>query len=274
MQKVVSLLIAAAVVYLGLCGVVLLVQRSQIYFPQPEADHPRTQVVWLDSEGARLKIWSILRPGSAALIYFGGNAEDVAGNIELFSAAFPDRSLYLVNYRGYGGSSGRPSEKALFADALAIYDHALTRHAHVAIMGRSLGSGVAVYVASQRPVERLVLVTAYDSLVKVAQRYYPYLPVNLLLRDRYDSVSRASQVKAPVLLVIAEEDEIIPRARSQALAAAFRPGQARTTMIRSAMHNSLDLAPEYLRTVQAFLDERRPRPGSVVDGESASGSAF
>lgn len=256
MRKVVSFLIAAVVVYLGLCGVVLLVQRSQMYFPQPESDRAGAQVVWLDSEGARLKIWSVLRPGSAALIYFGGNAEDVAGNIELFSVAFPDRSLYLVNYRGYGGSSGRPSEKALFADALAVYDHALQQHADIAVMGRSLGSGVSVYLASQRPVERLVLVTAYDSLVKVAQKYYWYLPVSLLLRDRYDSASRASQVKASVLMVIAEEDEIIPRARSEALAAAFRPGQASTAVIRSVTHNSLDLAPEYLRTVQTFLNER------------------
>jgi pimeloyl-ACP methyl ester carboxylesterase len=256
MRKVVSFLIAAIVVYLGLSGVVLLVQRSQMYFPSPESSHSGAQVVWLDSEGARLKIWFVRQPGPAALIYFGGNAEDVAGNIEPFSAAFPDRSLYLVNYRGYGGSSGRPSEKALFADALTVYDHALEQHADIAVMGRSLGSGVAVYLASQRPVARLVLVTAYDSLVKVAQKYYWYLPVSLLLRDRYDSVSRTPQVKAPVLMVIAAEDEIIPRARSEALAAAFPPGQARSAVIPSVTHNSLDLAPEYLRAVQAFLDER------------------
>jgi pimeloyl-ACP methyl ester carboxylesterase len=248
-----SFLTAAAGAYLLVCGLMFLMQRSQIYFPPPASDHPSAQVLWLDRDGARLKIWTIPRPGSGALIYFGGNAEDVAGNIEAFAAAFPERSLYLVNYRGFGGSSGRATEKALFADALAVHDHVTARQASVAVMGRSLGSGVAVYLASKRPVERLVLVTAYDSLVNVARHYFWYLPVGLLLRDRYDSASRAGAVKAPVLIVVAEEDEIIPPARSQALAAAFRPGQAQLVEIRYMTHNSLDLAPEYLGTVQAFL---------------------
>ncbi|KPJ79952.1 MAG: hypothetical protein AMJ58_10205 [Gammaproteobacteria bacterium SG8_30] len=254
MRSVVYLLIAAAAVYASLCAMLFLTQRSHIYFPTGESGTANAEAVSIESHGERIKVWSVARPGRNALVYFGGNAEDVAWSIDPLSAAFPDRSLYLVNYRGYGGSSGRPSERGLKADALVVHDHVARSHADIAVMGRSLGSGIAVSLAAARRVQRLVLVTPYDSLVEVARKYYRYLPVSLLLRDRYDSAALAPSVSAPVLLVVAAEDEIIPRERSEALAAAFAPGQATVTVIAGAGHNSLDLSPDYLRTVQRFLD--------------------
>jgi len=254
MRSVVYLLIAAAAVYASLCALLFLTQRSHIYFPTGESDAAGAEAVWLDSHRERIKVWAVARPGRRALIYFGGNAEDVAWSVGPLSAAFPDRSLYVVNYRGYGGSSGRPSERGLEADALAVYDHVASSGADIALMGRSLGSGIAVSLAARRRVERLVLVTPYDSLVAVARKYYWYLPVSLLLRDRYDSAALAPSVSAPVLVVVAADDEIIPRERSEALAAAFAPGQAALAVIARTGHNSLDLSPDYLRTVQQFLD--------------------
>jgi hypothetical protein len=202
-------------------------------------------------------VWVVPRPGGRALLYFGGNAEDVAGTVELLAEALPDRSLYLVNYRGYGGSSGRPSETALLADGLVVYDRVQAEHPDVAIMGRSLGSGVAVFVASERPVDRLVLVTAFDGLVNVARAHFGWLPIGWLIRDRYDSASRAREVEAPVLIVIAGEDEIIPRARSEALTAAFSPGRVRVVVVPDVGHNTLDLSPPYLQSVAAFLSGSR-----------------
>ena len=228
-------------------------QRSQIYFPVPESRRPDAQVLWIESQGERLKIWVVQRAGSRALIYFGGNAEDVAGNIEVFSAAFPDRSLFLVNYRGYGGSSGRPSEAALFADAMAIFDHVRREHSEIAVMGRSLGSGVSVFVASERPVEHLVLVTAFDSLVNVARAHIRFLPIGLLMRDRYESASRAGRVKAPVLMVVANEDEIMPRARSEALVKALPGEPGQVEVVPGVGHNTLDESPAYLGSVRRFL---------------------
>lgn len=245
---------AVVVAYLVLCTWVFVTQRAQIYFPTPAADDDRAGVLWVESQGERLKVWVVPRPESRALVYFGGNAEDVAGNLATFAAAFPGHSLYLVNYRGYGGSSGRPSERALAADALAVFDRVHASHARVTAMGRSLGSGVAVRLASERPVERLVLVTPYDSLVDVAKEYFRWLPVGLLLRDRYDSSGRARQVSAPVLVVIAGEDEIIPMRRSQALVDAFRPGQAQVVVAPGVGHNTLDMSPVYLGSVRTFLE--------------------
>jgi len=244
---------AVVAAYGVLCVWVFFTQRGQIYFPTPASQHPSAHVLWVESQGERIKVWVVERPGSRALLYFGGNAEDVAGNIDVFAAAFPEHSLYLVNYRGYGGNSGRPSEAGLVADALAVFDHAHARHADVAVMGRSLGSGVAVQLAAKRPVERLVLVTAFDSLVNLAKEYFRWLPVGLLMRDRYESARRAPQVSAPVLMVIAGEDEIIPRARPDALAAAFMPGQVQVVVVPGVGHNTLDLSPEYLESVQTFL---------------------
>lgn len=252
MKSLAPLLLAAGLAYATLCAWLFLSQRSQIYFRTPETDYPAPSVR-ISSDGESIKVWQVERDGAAALVYFGGNAEDVAWNIPRFTAAFPDRSLYLVNYRGYGGSTGRPTEAGLFRDALAVFDHAQSRHERVAVMGRSLGSGVAMYVATRRDVERIVLVTPFDSLAKVGQEHFRFLPVSLLMLDRYDSASRVRDVSAPALLVVAGDDEIIPRSRSDALAAAFPPDQARVVVVAHMTHNSLDLSPDYLASVGEFL---------------------
>jgi fermentation-respiration switch protein FrsA (DUF1100 family) len=253
LRAALSYLAVFAVGYALLCGWMFVTQRSQIYFPTPPSETAHAQASWIDSASERIQVWVVARPGPAALLYFGGNAEDVAGTVDSLVAAIPDRSLYLVNYRGYGGSTGRPTEAGLRQDAIAIYDDVRRRHTDVAVMGRSLGSGVAVQLASVRPVERLVLVTAFDSLANVAAAHFAWLPVRTLLKDRYESVARAPDVSARVLMVVAERDEIVPRARSNALVSAFRPGQAEVVVAPDVGHNTLDLSPEYLASVRRFL---------------------
>jgi pimeloyl-ACP methyl ester carboxylesterase len=243
---------AVVAAYLVLCAWVFTTQRAQIYFPTPAVGH-HAAAMYVDSQAERIKVWSVPRPGPRALIYFGGNAEDVGASLAEFTEAFPSLSLYLVNYRGYGGSSGRPTEAALVSDAIAVFDRVHATHAEVAAMGRSLGSGVAVQLASVRPVKRLVLVTPYDSLVNLAAEYFRWLPVRLLLRDRYDSARHARKIAVPVLLVIAAGDEIIPMRRSRALADALRPAQASVVVIEGVGHNTLGDSPEYLRAVGSFL---------------------
>jgi len=199
-----------------------------------------------------LKVWR-LGAGERALLYFGGNAEDVAGNIAPFAAEFPDTAIYLVNYRGYGGSTGSPSEAALLADAEAVFDRVRAQHARVAVVGRSLGSGVAVHVAAVRDVSKLALITPYDSVLRIAQRQLPFVPVSLLLRDTFDSVSKAPRVRAPVLALLAEVDTSIPRDSSERLVAAFSPGQVEVRVIPATDHNSIADAPEYGPALASFL---------------------
>jgi hypothetical protein len=247
------LLLLPLAAWLALCVLLFLGQRSQIYFPVPESDRADAAATRLPVDGAVLKVWSVARPGPRALVYFGGNAEDVAQNIPGFAAAFPGHSLYLVNYRGYGGSSGSPSEAALLADAEALFDRLRPRHAEISVIGRSLGSGVAAHLASVREVHRLVLVTPFDSLARVAAAHFRWLPVRWLMRDRYDSASRAPAIRAPVLAIVAGADEIVPHERSAALVAAFPPAQVEVLRLEGLSHNDVSSSPRYLASMAEFL---------------------
>ena len=185
--------------YLALCVALLVFQRALIYFPQPAT----LQAPSLMLEVADAQVQVTVRPhdGPKALIYFGGNAEDVSRNLPEFSQAFPDHALYLLHYRGFGGSSGSPSEEAIARDALTLFDKVYSSHTQVAVVGRSLGSGVAVRLASQRPAARLILITPYNSLEELAVRQYPIFPVKWLLKDRFDSWKYAAHVSIPTLLL-------------------------------------------------------------------------
>ncbi len=255
MRDLLNLLWVLLVAYLGLCVLLYFAQRSQIYFPVRESSPPGAESIRVASGDVELKVWVVPRPGPRALIYFGGNAEDVAGNLAAFTLAFPEHSLYLVNYRGYGGSTGSPSETGLLADAPAVFDHLHPRHPEISVIGRSLGSGVAVHLASVREIRRLVLVTPYDSLVNVAREHFRYLPVGWLMRDRYESVRRVPATRARTLVLIAGADEIIPRARSDALVAAFPVRQIRAEVLDRATHNGLDQSSQYLELIGEFLAE-------------------
>ena len=251
-RQALLILLVPAALYAALCLLLFLTQRSQMYFPVRESAVPGATPMLFEAEGAQVKVWTVERPGRAALLYFGGNAEDVGASIGTFADRLPGHSLYFVNYRGYGGSTGQPSERVLVDDAVALYDRLHARHAEISVLGRSLGSGVAVQLAAERDIERLVLVTPFDSMVGVARAHFGWLPVGLLMLDRYDSASRAPAISAEALVVIAEEDEVIPRARSEALVDAF-PARPRVVVLEGARHNEIDLDPRYLDEVVSFL---------------------
>lgn len=240
------LLLVLAAAYLGLCALLFLFQRSLIYFPQPRAEVAGTGTLQLATEAGPVLVTTRPRPGPQALIYFGGNAEDVSWSLPTLAAAFPAHSLYLLHYRGYGGSAGSPSEEALFADALALFERVQAGHPQVVVVGRSLGSGVAAYLASQRPVARLVLVTPYNSIQELAAQRFRYFPIRWLLRDKFESWRYVDKVSAPTLLLAAEHDEMIPLESTQALLAHFPTGVARLEIISGRDHNSISESAVYL----------------------------
>lgn len=165
----------------------------------------------------------------------------------------PDHTVYLVNYRDYGGSSGKPSETGLFADALNIFDHIKTKHTAISAMGRSLGSGITIYLASQRKIDQLILVTPYDSIEHVAQNSFPIFPMSFLLKDKYDSVSRTASITSPTLILIAENDRIIPPMHALHLAKSFQSTNVTTKMIRDTGHNTISFSQEYLQHLYNFM---------------------
>lgn len=219
-----------------LCLLLYLMQRQLIYFPVPAALPPEQPLV-LQQGKVQVLVSQQPRTSDKALLYFGGNAEDVSVSLAEFAAAFSEHAIYLMHYRGYGGSEGRPSEPALISDALALFDQVSQQHSDITVIGRSLGSGVAVQLAAQRPVQQLVLITPFDSLTKLARQQFPVVPVRWLLKDRYESAHYASSIHTPTLLLVAEQDEIIGRTRSEALYQAFAPGSARMQFYPGG-HNS------------------------------------
>jgi pimeloyl-ACP methyl ester carboxylesterase len=251
MRAAFGMLTTAAIVYAGFCALMFFQQRSLMYFPTPPAPVPAgAAVLALPVDGARLAVTALRQDRANALLYFGGNAEDVNGSVGELSAAFPDHAIYLMQYRGYGHSSGTPTERALVTDALALFDSVRSRHARIDVAGRSLGSGVAVQLASARPVGRLVLVTPFDSLRDVAAGHYKWLPVRWLMRDRYDSGAHAPGISVPTTLVAAEHDEIIPTAQTETLFKRFPAGVAEMVVIEGTAHNTISLNPRYIEALR------------------------
>jgi pimeloyl-ACP methyl ester carboxylesterase len=243
----------ALVCYAAACLALFAFQRSLIYFPRPKSFGDAASTMRLAVEGAQLDITVRPHPGPKALIYFGGNAEDVSASLASFSTAFPDYALYLMHYRGFGGSTGKPSEKLLHADAMALFDKVSGEHTDVALVGRSLGSGVAIRLATVRPASRLVLVTPYDSIEDIAAKQFPWFPVRWLLVDKFSSWRYAPAIRVPTLILQAEHDEIIPAASTARLHAAFAPDTASLVVIRGAGHNDISDTPQYLERMRAAL---------------------
>ncbi len=263
------LILALPVVYAGLCAALYLFQDKLIFLRQPLATdaikfiqrlHPDAEELRIRSEDS-LTLHGWFKRGAARskaplLIYFGGNAEEVSWMLDDFTrrAAI---AVALVNYRGYGLSEGLPSESALFADSLAIYDALVARAdvdaSRVAVMGRSLGTGVATYLAAQRPLRAVVLVSPYDSLVQVAQSHYPLFPVSWLMRYRFDSLSRAPQIAVPMLALAGSRDTLVTPLRSRALAQSWK-GTHRVELLDGVGHNDITGHAQFWPTVDAFLE--------------------
>lgn len=267
-QVLPGLVTAGVLAYGGLLLVLFLAQERLIFLPQPLAEAERARIarelpaaeeLLLETpDGVRLRGWLVRAAGAGRaplLIYFGGNAEEVSWLVgdPLWP---PGWTVALVNYRGYGASGGRPSERALAADALLLHDRLRARPdvdpARVVAFGRSLGSGVAVQLAAARPLAGVILVSPYDSLRALAAELYPWVPVRWLLRHPFDSLALAPRIEAPLLAITAGADRIIPERRSRPLIEAWG-GPRRRVRIPAAGHDDLALDPAYREAIRAFL---------------------
>lgn len=245
------LLSGLALLYLAGCGAMYTWQRALLYHPQP-ARLPGESLT-LTVDGATLQINVRSLPGAPALLYFGGNAEDVSATMPQLARLFPDHALYGMNYRGFGQSTGEPAEPALHADARALYEHVRREHPEIKVVGRSLGSGVAIRLASEQAVARLVMITPYDSIENVAAEQFPWLPVRWLIRDRFDSASLAGRIGVPTTLIAAEHDTLIRPERTARLLTHFRPGVAHLVNITGTGHNDIGDSPLYARSLAEAL---------------------
>ena len=258
-------LIAVLAIAIGVPAAAWLMQDSLIFFPQPASStahlpaHAAPFTVTA-ADGTRLHGW--VAQGSTApaptVIYFGGNAEEVSHT--LADPHWPrEWSIVALNYRGYGTSEGKPGERDLTADALAIYDAVAARDGidgkRIVVFGRSLGTALAAHVAAERPVAGVILVSPYDSLAAIGSHHYPWLPVSLLLKHRFEAEIDARRCRVPMLTIVASSDSIIPVGRSRALYDAWA-GPKSWQVVPGSDHNSLGATPDFWRGVSDFLARR------------------
>ena len=266
-----SVLRIAIGVYLGLLALLWLFQERLLFYPQPLPDGVARMVskdlrgvteLEVDAgDGVRLRGWlrhtAALRP-APLVIYFGGNAEEVSGEI-VNAEHYAPFAVATFNYRGYGASEGKPGQRALFADALEIFDRLVARPdidpARVVVVGRSLGSGVAVHLAAERRLAGVILVSPYDSVRSVAQDIYPLVPIGLLLRHPFDSMNRAPTIEQPALVLAALEDATVPARHSERLYQAWG-GPKRLVTLPGVGHGNIEAGVGYWPAIEEFLRDR------------------
>jgi fermentation-respiration switch protein FrsA (DUF1100 family) len=223
------LLIVAALGYFGVVAVLYLKQREML-FPIPTvmrtapdaAGFPQAEEhVLATADGEKIIIWHVpARPGRRVVVYCPGNGDSLAGSVGRFRNIVSDGTgLIALSYRGYAGSSGQPSEHGLLLDAAATYEFAASRYetGRMIAWGYSLGTGVAVALAAEHPFGGLILEAPYTSITDVAAAAFPFLPVRLLLVDRFASDARIQRVTAPLLVMHGTEDATVPIALGERL---------------------------------------------------------
>jgi fermentation-respiration switch protein FrsA (DUF1100 family) len=257
-----------AALILGVPAAAWLAQDRLVFFPQPlvSTAHLPIEAKPLEvvaSDGTRLRGWlrTASRSPAPVVLYFAGNAEEVSWT--LADERWPqDWAIVALNYRGYGASEGKPGEAALVADGSAIYDALAARpdidRGRIVAFGRSLGTGVAVKLAAERPLAGVILVSPYDSLVAIGRMHYPFLPVSWLLKHRFEVVEDASRIRIPMLAIVAERDPIIPPARSRALYDAWS-GPKRWEVVSGADHDTVGASSAFWQRVAQFLADAETR---------------
>jgi len=229
-----------------------LLQRRMLYFPSGTPSAAATvlpgaaDVDFATEDGLRLGAWFVPPadggPARATVLVFPGNAGN-RGDRARIAAGLGRRNFatLLVDYRGYGGNPGRPTETGLAADARAARAYAIGRPdvdpSRLIYFGESLGAAVAVGLAIEAEPAALVLRSPFSTLVDVARVHYPFLPLRLVLAERYPSIARVPGLGCPLLVVAGDRDRIVPVGQSRALARAARPGLARLAVFEGADHN-------------------------------------
>lgn len=258
------LLIAAVLGYGGLLALMYVFQRSLQYFPDSvrtppaQAGLPQAQEVTLKtSDGEAVIAWYVPpQSDKPVVLYFHGNGGALNLRADRFSwLTAAGYGLVALSYRGYGGSTGKPTEAGLILDAQAAYDFAAARYPAKRLVpwGESLGTGVAVALAAERPIGGLILDAPFTSAADVGAAAYPFVPVRWFLKDPFRSDLRIGRVRAPLLVLHGERDGIVPIVFGERL---FALANEPKRFVRFSNGNHVDLddhgAAEAVRT---FLEE-------------------
>jgi fermentation-respiration switch protein FrsA (DUF1100 family) len=242
LRVVLTFLGAAIALYAALAGSLYLFQRKLLYVPdvsRPDKTEPGIpalqELALTTQDGLRLLAWYVPPPaGRPVIVYFHGNAGHL-GSRKNRLAIFHEAGFgaLFLEYRGYGGNPGSPTETGLFTDArtaMAFLAAQPIAPARIVVFGESLGTAVAVRMASEHAIAALVLESPFTSIADVAQRHYPYVPAKWLLKDRFETAAHIGAVRAPILMMLGERDGVVPPVFTRRLyAVAPEPKQLWTT---------------------------------------------
>ncbi len=257
-------LIAVVVLYCGFVALLYVAQRRLQYFPERRRTAPRAiglseaeESVLDTADGQRVIVWHVPpREGQPVFLYFHGNGGSLRWRGERFRALIADGSgLVALSYRGYGGSSGRPTEPGLVEDAAAAYAFAVARYPaeRIVLWGESLGSAVALAIAAEKPVGHLLLEAPFTSAADVGARHYRFVPVRFFMKDQFRSDLRAGKVTAPVLVVHGENDTVVPITLGERL---YDLLQAPKRFVRVAGVGHNDLGARAVAAAKQFIAEQ------------------
>ena len=270
MRLVLSILVAIALGYAALLAVVFWFQSHLVYFPSmgrelaatPRAAALAYEEVWLDtSDRERLHAWFVPAPAArGTVLLFHGNAGNISHRIDYLAMLHRlGYSSFLFDYRGYGRSSGRPSEQGTYRDAEAAWQHLTAARGipprQIALLGESLGAAVAAWLATEREVAALVIASAFTSVPDLGAEVYPFLPVRLLSRFRYDTLGALARVRAPVLVAHSPQDEIVPYRHGRVLFEAAREPKRFLEMRGGHNYGFLFVDEAWVQALGAFLDQ-------------------
>ena len=244
-------LIALPTVYVGFVAALFFGQRAMLY-PNMHAQRTSPEVagfpqaeehILTTDDGEKVIVWHVPpRPGRPVVIFFHGNGDYLAGRVDRWRAIASDGTgLVALSFRGYAGSTGSPSERGLLLDGAAAYAFVAEKYPadRIVLWGFSLGSGVAVALAAEQPIGRLILEAPYTSTSDVAGAMLPFVPVNLLMKDQFHSDQRIAAVTAPLLVLHDERDFAVPIKFGERLYA-LAPGPKRFVRFPEGGHENLD----------------------------------
>lgn len=266
-KSIARVLGVVAALYVGICVLAYAKQTDLIFFPTAHGErlealtnNPANEAFDVAREDAELHGVLLLAPGedpAPLLIYFGGNGESVSGRARDFAWLRGEQvHLLLLPYRGYDLSTGEPGADALRSDALAAYDQAIEHprvdRQRIYALGYSLGSGVATYLASQRPLAGLMLAAPFRRLGEIAERDYSWLPVSHLLEHDFDSARHAPDIETPLVVVHGDADTLIPQQHGRDLVQMWG-GPSRFISLEGQGHNGSSTHPHSQQALRELL---------------------
>ncbi|MDA1188063.1 MAG: alpha/beta hydrolase [Chloroflexi bacterium] len=265
-----GVLLAALVIAIGVSvsRQVDLLDRHFIFFPTkgltetPEAQGLQYEDVYFTAtDGTRLNGWFVPGESDITWLWFHGNGGNLSGQVDELAATHRhlDVNIFVVDYRGYGNSEGKPSEKGLYLDADAAVEYLRSRGDvdmnRVVVFGRSLGSAVAVETARRHEVYALVLESPFTSIKEMAKLSYAFIPGWLFVKSRFDSLSKMAELRVPLLVLHDGGDELVPFDMGQEIFESAT-GHKRFALLENGAHNSahLDSDTEYFKAIKDFLE--------------------